>query len=170
MKVENLKETVKNLSQKDKEKLSKKAREFFTSNKHFKVKGRKLPKEEAKKVIKGVTKHIKTKEPQKILSGKAFTKKIAEKLAAKKAGKTIAKKVGKKLLSSLPIVGTLVGVGSAIASGDVSAALPTGAEVEAAGPKKGSPSAVLEDPRSSKAEREAARKILIKRRKAREGK
>lgn len=63
-------------------------------------------------------------------------KKAAEGAVSKTTSKAIsglAKRGGKKIVSALPIVGTLAGVASALKTGDVSAALPLGAEINPLG-------------------------------------
>jgi hypothetical protein len=73
--------------------------------------------------------------------------------AARKGG--LLKKLGKRL----PLIG---GVATALASGDVEAAIPLLGEAEELGPRKGSPDAVIEDPDATPEEREEAmRKIAL---------
>lgn len=94
-------------------------------------------------VIKGVTEKIDTLEPQKVKSIPEWKADNAMKMQA-------LKKLGSKGLKALPIVGAL---GSALASGDVSAAVPVLSEADDLGPLEGSLEAVVEDPSKSMEER-----------------
>ena len=104
---------------------------------------------------------------QPLLTGKQFKKKISGIVkkrdadrAKKKLAKKVAAKVGRKFVKGLPVVG---GVVSAIASKDVSAAIPVLGSAEKLGPKKGSLGHTIENPSASKAERAAATKKLLER-------
>ena len=77
-------------------------------------------------IIKDVTEKFDTKGVKNIISGSEFVDKIANLRALKKFGK------------ALPGIGTLVGLGSALSSGDASAAIPILDEAEDLGPDKNS--------------------------------
>ena len=128
------------------------------------AKGQKPATDTAKHVIKDATQHIDTKNIGKIISGNQFKDKLAkilESRAAARAGKMlgqageIASSVGKKV----PILGGLaVGLGTALATGDVSAgeqaATPLLNEAEDLGPTEGTLEHKLESGTISPAERE----------------
>lgn len=69
----------------------------------------------------------------------------------------------KKFAQALPIVGSALGVGSALMSGDVSAAVPIAQDIESLGPKKDSPEAVVEDPKATDEQRQKAIQQIRKR-------
>jgi len=95
---------------------------------------------EVNDLVKGSPDNFKT--TRTLTSGnrfKALQKKIADDSILKKAGKVASKasKVARRGLKSVPILGSLIGIGSALASGDSSAAVPILNEAETLGPKKG---------------------------------
>jgi hydroxyethylthiazole kinase-like sugar kinase family protein len=128
--------------------------------------------------IKGTKEVIKTKEPMKLIKGEDFTKKIAKLREARKAAKegtmtaakTGAKSALKKAsktvlmrgLKSIPFLGSVIGIGQALKSGDVSAAVPEEIRPTAAGPKKGSVEAKLESGKKLTAEEKEHLKSLAK--------
>ena len=69
----------------------------------------------------------------------------------------------KKFAQALPIVGTAMGVGSALMSGDVSAAVPVAQDIESLGPKSGSPEATIENPKATNEQRQKALEQIRKR-------
>lgn len=89
--------------------------------------------------VPNATDNIKTKQSGKLLKGNEFLDKIASKRAALKK---VSKGMGKKLLGSIPLVG---GLAAALASGDVSAAVPVVSEIDSLGPREGSDESRLED-------------------------
>lgn len=77
---------------------------------------------ETKTVIKGVTETLENpKAAQKLLTGNQFTDKIANLRALKQLAKTGGQGL-KSVVGAIPYVGGALGVASALASGDVSAA------------------------------------------------
>jgi hypothetical protein len=92
-----------------------------------------------KTMVKGVTDHIDTKDVQKLISGTGFQNKIKSILESRAAAK-----LAKNTLKSVPFLGTAMGVGSALISGDVSAAVPILDQADAIGPTEGSLEAKLE--------------------------
>lgn len=99
---------------------------------------------EAKTIIKGATDKIDTKGVQKLLSGNQFSNKIAKILESRalakagnvaKQGLNIASEAGKRI----PMLGGLaVGLGTALATRDASAAVPGLNEADVVGPVEGS--------------------------------
>lgn len=110
--------------------------------------------------VKGGPDKIDTKAVQKVISGDDFTKQLAKKRALNKLMKK-GLAGGAKMLGA--ITGPIGGIISAMATGDVNAAVPLGFEVEGVGPEKGSPASILENPEASPEEREAAYKQMYKR-------
>lgn len=120
-------------------------------------------KEQTKKtVIKNVTEKIDKYGKQEILSGDAWKAKIASKLKNKVPKKVQVANTLKKLmksktvLKSVPLIGPAIGVGMALATGDVNAAMPSGFEVEGLGPKFGTPEAIIENPDATIEQKRAA--------------
>lgn len=101
-------------------------------------------KDTTKNVIKGVTEHINTNEAQKVIGGDMFKNKIAkilESRAAAKAAKLAGEAGGalKSVGKHIPMLGGLaVGLGTALATGDASAAVPVLNEADSLGPEAGS--------------------------------
>lgn len=62
----------------------------------------------------------------------------------------------KKFAKALPIIGPALGLGAAVTSGDVSAAVPIAQDIESLGPKSGSPESIIENPKASNEERQKA--------------
>jgi hypothetical protein len=110
------------------------------------------------KRIKGVTEHIDTKTRLPLKTGEQFSESVAKKRILNKLSKG-AGKFAKAGLKSLPLIG---GLATAIQSRDVSAAIPLLDQADDLGPAKGSPGAIIEDPKSSPEDRKKAIKLLRK--------
>lgn len=115
----------------------------------FLVKGAKTLADNTKQVVKGVTDHIGDTGIQKLISGNAFSNKLASILESRAASRLAQKaaEAGGMLTSvgkHLPVIGGLaVGLGTALATGDASAGeqavIPLMNEADPVGPQKGSP-------------------------------
>ncbi len=92
-----------------------------------------------KNVVKGVTDHVNTNQVQKLISGSGFQDKIKSILANRAAGK-----LASNSLKAIPFAGAALGIGSALLSGDASAAVPILNEADAVGPTEGSLEAKME--------------------------
>lgn len=110
--------------------------------------------------VPGTREEINTKEVQKLISGSDFVKNIEEKRLLNKAIKA-GLKGGTKALSA--IAGPIGGIAAALASGDASAALPAGFEIEGAGPRVGSLEAVMQDPDATQEDRKKAYETMLRR-------
>lgn len=96
-----------------------------------------------KQVVKGGVDKINTKEVQKLVTGDMFKDKIANILESRKLAK--AASAAGKGLKALPLIGPAIGLASAFATGDASAAVPVLNDIEGAGPMKGSIEAKIEN-------------------------
>lgn len=80
------------------------------------------------KIKGGMTEKL---EPMKEISGEAF----ADKIARLRKGGSQALKGASKGLKAIPILGTALGLGAALSSGDAAAAVPLFGDVESLGPE-----------------------------------
>lgn len=94
-------------------------------------------------IVKGGTDKINTKEVQKLISGNSFKNKISDILESRKLAK--AATAAGKGLKALPLIGPAIGLASAFATGDASAAVPVLNDIEGAGPMKGSIESKIEN-------------------------
>lgn len=99
-----------------------------------------------KQIVKGGVDRINTKEVQKLVSGNMFQDKIAKILESKRLAKAAASLggVASKGLKAVPFIGTAMGLGSALMSGDASAAIPVLDQADNLGPEEGTLESKLE--------------------------